>query len=120
MTTSILAFIDSQINQAQSVLADAGHQTFSAATTQEALAIIEANAVSIDILFVDIGLALDEAAGAVHPGIEWAKQAVAIRPDLNVLYTTGQGVTDGMKALFVARSGLPRKTIQRRRLGGED
>jgi hypothetical protein len=39
-------------------LADAGHQTFSAATTQEALAIIEANAVSLDILFVDIGLAL--------------------------------------------------------------
>jgi DNA-binding NtrC family response regulator len=88
----------------ESVLADAGHQTFSAATTQEALAIIEANAVSVDILFVDIGLALDEAAGAVNPGIDLAKQAVAIRADLSVLYTTGQGVTDGMKALFVARS----------------
>ena len=78
----------------KSVLADAGHQTFSAATTQEALSIVEANAVSIDILFVDIGLALDEAAGAVHPGIELAKQAVARRPDLTVLYTTGQGVTN--------------------------
>jgi DNA-binding NtrC family response regulator len=76
----------------ESVLADAGHQTFSAATTQEALAIIEANAVSLDILFVDIGLALDEAAGAVHPGIDLAKQAVAIRPHLSVLYTTGQGI----------------------------
>ena len=75
---------------------------------------------SIDILFVDSGLALDEAAGAVHPGIDLAKQAVAIRPDLSVLYTTGQGVTDGMKALFVARSDFLRKAIQGRRLGGED
>jgi CheY-like chemotaxis protein len=66
----------------ESVFADAGRQTFSAATAQEALAIIEANAVSIEILFVDIGLALDEAVGAVHPGIDLAKQAVAIRPDL--------------------------------------
>jgi DNA-binding NtrC family response regulator len=30
-----------------------------------------------------------------------AKQARERHPDLNVLYTTGQTVTDGMKALFV-------------------
>ena len=55
-------------------------------------------------MFTDIGLHGDLAAG-----LELAKQAVDRRPGLKVLYTTGQGVTDGMTAMFVkASAALPK------------
>jgi DNA-binding NtrC family response regulator len=85
---------------AESILRDNGHQTLSATTTAQALALIATDQ-PIDLLFTDIGLAADVGAGMVHPGLELAQQAVELRPDLRVLYTTGQGVTDGMTALFV-------------------
>ncbi len=50
----------------------------------------------IDLLFTDIRL-WDEAQG----GITLAEQAHDLRPSIRVLYTTGEGVTDGMRALFV-------------------
>jgi DNA-binding NtrC family response regulator len=40
-------------------------------------------------------------AGMVHPGLKLAQEAIKLQPDLRVLYTTGHGVTDGMKAIFV-------------------
>ena len=39
-------------------------------------------------------------------GLDLAKQAVERNRELKVLYTTGQTVTDGMKALFVRNSTL--------------
>jgi hypothetical protein len=45
----------------------------------------------------------------MHAGLEVAKQAREHRPDLKVLYTTGQTVTDGMKALFVEGAKLLEK-----------
>jgi DNA-binding NtrC family response regulator len=87
----------------ESILVDDGHQTLSAATTAQALAVLQTDQ-PIDLLFTDIGLGPDVAAGLVHPGLELAQQAVELRPDLRVLYTTGQGITDGMKAMFVAGS----------------
>jgi hypothetical protein len=39
-------------------------------------------------------------------GLELAQKAVAIRPKLKVLYTTGADVTDGTKALFVEGSAF--------------
>ena len=39
-----------------------------------------------------------------HAGIELAKAAVKLRPQLHVLYTTGRAITDGMKARFVPGS----------------
>jgi CheY-like chemotaxis protein len=85
---------------AQSILDEGGHKTLSASTTDEALALIQTGQ-QIDLLFTDIELSRDVEAGLVHPGLELAQEAVKLRPDLRVLYTTGQAVTDGMKALFV-------------------
>lgn len=88
---------------AKSYLQEQGHLTLSANTVEGALALVESSE-EIDVLFVDIGLH-----GNMHAGLELAKQAVERRPALKVLYTTGQTVTDGMKALFVPGSALLEK-----------
>ena len=49
-----------------------------------------------DLLFTDIGLGAN-----LQAGIELATEARERRPTLRVIYTTGQGVTDGMEAMFV-------------------
>jgi CheY-like chemotaxis protein len=90
---------------AESVLRDLGHQTLSAASVDQALALIRTEP-SLDLLFTDINLADDAEVGLVHPGLELAQQALRLRPGLRVLYTTGASVTDGMKALFVEDSGF--------------
>lgn len=87
---------------AESYLQEHGHATRSADTIDGALAILESQAV--DVLFTDIGLH-----GNMHAGLELAKQARQRRSDLKVLYTTGQAVTDGMKALFVEGAKLLEK-----------
>jgi DNA-binding NtrC family response regulator len=85
---------------AESYLEENGHKTFSASTSAEALAILEGDD-TVDVLFTDLGLR-DE----LQAGLELAKSAVERRPGLTVLYTTGQVVTDGMRALFVERSAM--------------
>jgi DNA-binding NtrC family response regulator len=85
---------------AESCLQEQGHQTVSAATPEEALAVLGVTA-HVDLLFTDIGLH-----GELHAGLDLAKRAVEQRPGLKVLYTTGQGVTDGMIAMFVKGSAL--------------
>src|SRR5215471_2796589 len=87
---------------AESYLQEHGHRTRSADAIDGALAILDAE--EVDVLFTDIGLHDD-----LHAGLELAKQARERRPDLKVLYTTGQTVTDGMKALFVAGAKLLEK-----------
>jgi DNA-binding NtrC family response regulator len=86
----------------ESYLQEHGHSTRSADTIDGALAILENE--KIDVLFTDIGLRDN-----LHAGLELAKQARERRPDLKVLYTTGQTVTDGMKALFVEGAKLLEK-----------
>jgi CheY-like chemotaxis protein len=88
---------------AESVLRDCGHQTLSAASVNEALALIRTEQ-AIELLFTDINLADDAEAGLVHPGLELAQHALQLRPQLRVLYTTDASITDGMKALFVEGS----------------
>jgi two-component system NtrC family sensor kinase len=90
---------------AESILRDCGNQTLSAASVDQALALVRAEP-SIELVFTDINLADDAEAGLVHPGLELAQQARRLRPELRVLYTTGTSVTDGMKALFVEGSGF--------------
>lgn len=85
---------------AEALLQDGGHETLSAANVEQALALIEAED-RIDVLFTDLGLG-DE----LQAGLALATEARRRRPDLRVLYTTGQGVTDGMKALFVDPYGF--------------
>lgn len=53
------------------------------------------------MLFTDLRLVDD-----LQAGIQIALEANKLRPGLPVLYTTGQGITDGMKALFVEASHL--------------
>jgi DNA-binding NtrC family response regulator len=79
---------------AESYLREQGHVTLSAATKEQALAVLEV--AKIDLLFVDVGLYDDR-----QVGLDLAKEAVERFPDTKVLYTTGQSITDGMKALLV-------------------
>jgi DNA-binding NtrC family response regulator len=85
---------------AEALLQDGGHNTLSAATAEQALALIQEEH-RIDLLFTDLGLGDDTQAG-----LALATEARQRRPDLQVLYTTGQGVTDGLKALFVDPYGF--------------
>ena len=85
---------------AESFLQEAGHETRSAGTTAEALAIIESDQ-QIDLLFIDMAL-LD----GHEAGLELAQTATKARPGLPVIYTTGRGITDGMIALFTQPNGF--------------
>jgi CheY-like chemotaxis protein len=71
-----------------------GHETLAASDQDEALSFLRSPR-HIDALFTDIYLQK-----AVLGGCELARQALELRPDLRVLYTTGNFVTDKMKALF--------------------
>ena len=83
----------------ESYLREQGHVTFSAATKEQALAVLEV--AEIDLLFVDVGLYDDR-----QVGLDLAKEALDRHPEMKVLYTTGQPVTDGMKALLVEDASL--------------
>ena len=85
---------------AESYLREQGHQTLTAATMDEAVAVLDRSA-DIDLLLVDI-----ELFGDVDAGLNLARRAVDRRPDLDVLYVSGHSVTDGMKALFVENSAF--------------
>ena len=80
---------------AEMIIQDWGHQTLSASDVDEALAVLRSPQ-QIDALFTDIYLKT-----AVHGGCDLAPQAIALRPKLRVLYTTGNSMSDKMKALFV-------------------
>ena len=80
---------------AEMTIQDWGYDTLSASDSDEALLLLRSPQV-IDALFTDINLKT-----AVHGGCELAHQALELRPQLRVLYTTGNFVTDKMKAQFV-------------------
>jgi DNA-binding NtrC family response regulator len=79
---------------AQSILEEAGHTVFSASGETSADAILDSDE-KIDVLFTDISL------GSEEEGLSLAKRAVQRRPNLRVIYTTGRGVSDGVRAAFV-------------------
>jgi DNA-binding NtrC family response regulator len=54
-----------------------------------------------DLIFTDLSLH-----GHNQAGLALATEAVRIRGGIPVLYTTGQAVTDGMKAMFVEGSSF--------------
>ena len=80
---------------AEMMIQDWGHHTILASDVEEALLALRAPQL-IDVLFTDIYLK-----AAVLGGCEVAREAVALRPELRVLYTTGNTVTEKMKAMFV-------------------
>ena len=88
---------------AEMLIQDWGHQTLAASDVDEALAILRSPQ-HIDALFTDIYLKT-----LVHGGCDLALQAIALRPGLRVLYTTGNSMSDKMKALFVEGAYFLRK-----------
>jgi CheY-like chemotaxis protein len=97
---------------AESVLQDIGYATLSAANGREALVLLQAED-PIDLLFTDINMP-DGAGG--FDGLELARSAIELRPELSVLYTTGGARTDGMIALFVEKAGFLQKPYTRDQL----
>jgi two-component system cell cycle sensor histidine kinase/response regulator CckA len=84
----------------ESFLQDQGQRTLSAASPEEALALLDETG-DIECLFTDI-----ELRGDVQAGLGLAQAAVKKQPGLRVLYTSCHSVTDGMKALFVENSAF--------------
>ena len=83
---------------AEMMIHDLGHEILSACDVGEALVHLH-SPYHIDALFTDIYLRAD-----VHGGCDLAHQAIKLRPNLRVLYTTGNRVTDKLQALFTAGS----------------
>jgi CheY-like chemotaxis protein len=88
---------------AEMTIQDWGYATLSASGADEALLLLRSPQV-IDALFTDIYLKT-----TVLGGCELAHQAIELRPSLRVLYTTGNYVTDKIKALFVDGTHCLRK-----------
>lgn len=80
-----------------------GHHSFLASDVDEALMLLRSPQ-HIDLLFTDINLK-----SAVLGGCELAHRAIELRPQLRVLYTTGNVVTDKMKDQFVEGTHCLRK-----------
>ena len=95
---------------AETIIQDWGHHTLVAGDVQEALVILRSPK-NIDALFTDIYLKK-----AVMGGCDLAREAVKLRPSLRVLYTTGNTITDAMKALFVVGTVCLRKPYGDRQL----
>ncbi len=91
---------------AKSILETNGFEALSAANAKEALALLDGGT-EIDILFTDIHLP-DGTAEALD-GLELAQRAVAMRPGLRVIYTSGDLLTDGMTARFVDEGAFFKK-----------
>jgi CheY-like chemotaxis protein len=99
MATILIVEDEPQISAlVRSLIEEQGHKVLSAATADEALGILNGPE-ALDALLVDIILK-----GDMQAGIEFAKRAVELKPDLKVLYSTGLTVTDDMKALVVRGS----------------
>jgi CheY-like chemotaxis protein len=95
---------------AEMMIQDWGHLTLLASDVAEALSLLRSPQ-HIDALFTDIYLKT-----AVLGGCELAHQAIKLRPKLRVLYTTGNFVTDKMKALFVEGTHFLRKPYTQNQL----
>ncbi len=95
---------------ADMMIKDWGHETLTASDLEQALSLLRSPQ-HIDALFTDIYLKT-----AVLGGCELAYQAIKLRPELRVLYTTGNSITDKMKALFVEGAHFLRKPYTQHQL----
>lgn len=80
-----------------------GHKVLSAGTPQGAIALLEKTP-QVDLLFTDLNLK-----GNIEAGIELAQDAIKRWPHLKVLYSTGEDLTEGMKARFVGKLAFLQK-----------
>jgi DNA-binding NtrC family response regulator len=95
---------------AEMMIQDWGHQTLAASDVDEALIFLRSPQ-HIDALFTDIYLK-----ALVHGGCDLAHQAIALRPKLRVLYTTGNSITEKMKALLIQGTHFLRKPYTQHQL----
>jgi DNA-binding NtrC family response regulator len=101
MTVILIVEDEAQVRVlSESFLQEQGHQTLSAASPEEALAVLD-DSPGVDILFTDIDLR-----GDAQAGLTLAQAAVQRRPNVKVLYTSCHALTDGMKALFIGDSAF--------------
>jgi DNA-binding NtrC family response regulator len=95
MSVILIVEDDEQVRVlAQSVLRDAGYGVLAATALEGAQALLNSDQL-IDLLFVDVNLG-----GDLEAGLRIAQNARERQPFLPIVYTTGQGVDDGKKALF--------------------
>lgn len=87
-----------------------GHKTLSASDIDEALLLLRSD-LEIDAMFTDIYLK-----DVVLGGCELAIKAIALRPDLRILYTTGNTVTEKMKVLLIEGMQFLRKPYTQNQL----
>ena len=96
MATVLIVEDDTQVRVlAESILQEGGYSTLSAGTLTEARAILQSEQ-PIDLIFTDMTLGEE-----VEAGLQIGQSAGQTRKGTPVIYTTGRGVTDGMRALFV-------------------
>jgi CheY-like chemotaxis protein len=82
-------------DDAETMIQGWGHDILSASDVGEALSLLQ-SARPIDALFTDIYLKK-----AVLGGYELAQEAIKLRLNLRVLYTTGNTIDDKTRTLFV-------------------
>lgn len=96
MAAILIVEDDAQIRVlAQSILEDGGHAISDAAGIESAKALLDGEQ-SFDLLFTDIELGSDSEGGVVI-----AQYAREKYPDIKVIYTTGQNLSEGLRAAFV-------------------
>lgn len=95
---------------AETMIQEWDHCTLLASDVDEALSLLRSPQ-HIDALFTDIYLKK-----AVLGGYELAHEAIKLRPKLRVLYTTGNSISDKMKALFVEGSHFLQKPYTQQQL----
>jgi DNA-binding NtrC family response regulator len=99
MAVVLVAEDDEQVRiLAEGIIQEMLYETLSAGTVKEGIAILESDQ-HVDLLFTDINFP-----GELKGGIELAQGATRLRPNISVLYRTGDQLTDGMQAMFVERS----------------
>lgn len=95
---------------AEIMIQDFGHEILSASDVDEALSLLRSSR-QIDALFTDIYLK-----NAVLGGYELADQAIRLRLNLPVLYTTGNTINEQARALFVDGAHFLQKPYTRLQL----
>ena len=96
---------------AEWTIEDCGHEALAADDLEQALAIL-AGPGRIDALFVDIRLS-----ALAFGGYDVADQALGLRPDLLVLYTSGSTLTADMTDRFVSGGRFLQKPYSPAQLG---
>ena len=97
-------------DDAEMMIQDWGHDILSASDVDEALLLLRSPQ-QIDALFTDIYLKK-----AVLGGYELADQAIKLRLNLRVLYTTGNTINEKTKTLFVDGAHFLQKPYTRYQL----